>query len=183
MNTRSRLFMAITAGGIGVAALVSFLIMRPGTDTSAPAFVGEQRHVPALEFTDMAGAVVRLADFAGTPLVINTWATWCPFCLKELPDFAAIQKEFGSGVNIIAINRAESAATVVAYIAEHGITQDKLLFLLDPKDIWYQDIGGFSMPETVFVDREGFIRAHVRGPMEQEEMRRRIQGIINTTIQ
>lgn len=179
MNIRSRLFIVIAAGGIGVAVLVSFLIMRSDTDTTAPAFVGEQRHVPALEFTDMAGATVRLADFAGTPFVINTWASWCPFCLKELPDFVAIQKEFGTAVNIIAINRAEPAATAVAYIAEHGITQDELLFLLDPKDMWYQEISGFSMPETIFVDAKGFIRAHVRGPMEQEEMRRRIQGIIN----
>lgn len=176
---RSRLFIAIAAGGIGVAVLVSFLIIRSSTDTSTPVFVGEARHIPALEFTDMAGATVRLADFAGTPLVINTWATWCPFCVKELTDFVAIQKEFESGVNIIAINRAEPARTASAYIVERGITGDELLFLLDPEDKWYQETGGFSMPETIFVDASGFIRAHVRGPMEQEEMRRRMQGIIN----
>ena len=175
---RSRLLIVIAIAGIGMAALVLFFLMRSGTHREAPEFVGESPRMPALEFADTEGVGVRLADFAGTPLVINTWATWCPFCVKELSDFAAIQKEFGTAVKIIAINRAQAHGAALAYIAERGIARDEFLFLLDPKDAWYQETGGFSMPETIFVDAAGFIRAHVRGPMEQEEMRRRIQKII-----
>ena len=166
-----------------VIALAFFLAMRSPIDISAPEFIDESRKIPMLEFVDKAGATIRLADFRGTPLVINAWATWCPFCLKELQDFAAVQKEFEDKVKIIAINRAESSATVIAYSAERGTMQDELLFLLDREDAWYREIGGFSMPETIFVDAGGVIKGHVRGPMAREEMRRRIQDLITTTIQ
>jgi hypothetical protein len=52
------------------------------------------------------------------------------------------------------------------------------VLLLDPADSFYQSIGGFSMSETVFVDKDGFIREHKRGPMDVQEMRERIQKIL-----
>ena len=133
---------------------------------------------PDFSLQDYSGQTVSLADFVGTPLVINSWAAWCPFCKKELPDFAAAQKEFGEQVVIIAIDRAESLEVSKKYSDELGATDD-LIFLLDPDDSFYQSIGGFSMPETIFVDRDGFIREHKRGPMELDEMREKINNLLN----
>jgi len=136
-----------------------------------------QGSVPNLSFSDYNGTTIAFADFKGTPLVINSWAAWCPFCLKELPDFAAVQKEFGDQVVIIAIDRAESLKTSKRYTDDLGITDD-LIFLLDPKDSFYRAIVGFSMPETIFVDSEGIIREHKRGVMNLEEIRERINRLL-----
>lgn len=135
---------------------------------------------PAPDFTlkDYAGAEIQLADFRGQNLIINSWASWCPFCRKELQEFAAVKKEFGNAVVIIAIDRAESLETAKRYSEELGVTNE-LIFLLDSEDSFYQSIGGFSMPETIFVDRNGLIRDHKRGPMDREEFRRRIQQAFN----
>lgn len=51
-------------------------------------------------------------------------------------------------------------------------------FLLDPEDAYYRAIGGFAMPEILFVDRDGTIRSHKRGPMEREEFRRRVEDLV-----
>lgn len=118
-----------------------------------------------------------LAAFRGKPVVANTWATWCPFCVNELPDFVEIQKEFGDEVVILAINRKESPSRVSRFIGELGIADD-LTFLLDPNDSFYREIGGFSMPETIFVDRDGVIQFHKRGPMDADEIRQRLQSIL-----
>lgn len=128
----------------------------------------------ALEFTDYNGNTVTLADFSGKNLVVNSWAAWCPFCRKELPDFVTIQKEFGDQIVIIAIDRAEPLSTAKQYSDELGVTND-LIFLLDPDDTFYKAIGGFSMPETIFVDAHGMIQDHKRGVMAEEEVRRRVQ--------
>jgi len=71
---------------------------------------GEIETDPAPDFSleDLDGNMVSLSDFRGQNLVINSWATWCPFCVTELPDFAALQKEFGDQIVVIAINRQES---------------------------------------------------------------------------
>lgn len=143
------------------------------TDQRAPA----ERPLPELTLEDFSGEEVRLADFKGNPLVVNAWAAWCPFCVKELADFALAQREFGERVVIIAVDRAEPAETAKRFVEGLGVAKG-LRFLLDPEDAFYRAIGGFSMPETVFVDREGVIRIHKRGPMEINEIRDKIRSIL-----
>jgi len=133
--------------------------------------------VPSFSLNDYSGNTVELEDYSGTPLVINAWAVWCPFCREELPDFVSAQQEFEGQVVIIAIDRAESLSTAKGYTDELGISND-LVFLLDPDDKFYRSIDGFSMPETVFVDADGNIRFHKRGFMDLNEMRLHIQEII-----
>jgi len=133
---------------------------------------------PDFALQDYDGKTVRLADFTGKPMVINSWAAWCPFCRKELPDFVTAQKEFGDQVVIIAIDRQESLTVAKGFTDEQGTTND-LIFLLDPKDSFYQSIAGFSMPETIFVDSSGKIVFHKRGPMDINEIRERIQQLLN----
>jgi len=133
---------------------------------------------PDFALQDYSGKTVRLSDFAGKPLVINSWAAWCPFCRKELVDFAAAQKEFGDKVIIIAVDRAESRETAKKYTDELGVTNN-LIFLLNPSDSFYQSIGGFSMPETIFIDRNGNIAERKRGPMEISEIRQKIQKLLS----
>lgn len=132
---------------------------------------------PGFSLKDYSGNTVKLTDFQGKPLVLNAWASWCPFCRKELVDFATVQKEFGDKVVIVAINRQENLATAKGYTDKQGTSKD-MIFLLDPSDSFYQSIGGFSMPETVFVDKNGIIRYHKRGPMEADEIRERISKIL-----
>lgn len=131
-----------------------------------------------LEFTDYDGVSVTLADFAGKNLIVNSWAAWCPFCRKELPDFVTIQKEFGDKITIIAIDRAEPLGTAKQYSDELDVTGD-LIFLLDPDDAFYRKIGGFSMPETIFINANGVIKDHKRGVMSEEEVRRRVREAFN----
>ena len=133
---------------------------------------------PDFVLQDYNDNTVKLADFAGKPLIINSWAAWCPFCKKELSDFVAIQKEFGDKVVIIAIDRSESLAVAKGYTDEQRITDD-LIFLLDPSDSFYRSIGGFSMPETIFVDKDGNIVFHKRGPMDINEMREKIEKLLS----
>ena len=64
-----------------------------------------------------------------------------------------------------------------SYTDELGISED-MLFLLDRSDSFYKSIGGFSMPETIFVNGDGEIVVHKRGPMELDEMREHVNKIL-----
>lgn len=133
---------------------------------------------PNFELNDYDGNIVKLSDFNGKPIVINSWAVWCPFCKQELVDFVVVQKEFGDKVEFIAIDRAESLSKAKKYTDNAGITNE-LIFLLDPKDSFYRSIGAFSMPETIFVNSEGKIQFHKRGPMKVKEIRERVENLLN----
>jgi thiol-disulfide isomerase/thioredoxin len=125
-------------------------------------------------FQDYQGNEVTLADFLDKPLIVNSWAVWCPFCVKELPDFAKVQQELGDSITIIAINRNESQSKTEEFLQERGV-RDGLTYWLDSGDKFYQTIGGFSMPETVLISRDGQIVDHKRGPMDDTELRKRIK--------
>src|SRR3989338_252588 len=162
----------LIVGGVGWLAISSRNASKESTRQT------QFEKAPDFALQDYDGKTVRFADFAGKPLVINSWTAWCPFCRKELVDFAAAQKEFGDDVAIVAIDRAESRETAKKYTDELGVTND-LIFLLDPSDSFYQSIGGFSMPETIFVDRNRNIAERKRGPMEINEIRQKIQKLLS----
>ncbi len=137
----------------------------------------ELDRIALLPFVGGDGETVTLDSFRGTPLVINSWAVWCPFCRAELADFALLQKEFDGQIVVIAIDRQESQEKTQAFTDELGITND-MRFLLDPTDSFYRAIGGFSMPETIFVNAQGEIVRHRRGFMTLDEMRQHTQNIL-----
>lgn len=173
MNKVLAFFIGIlTFGGVGWLVISN----QNAPEVSSPQAQSER--APNFALQDYDGKTVRLADFAGRPLVINAWAAWCPFCRKELVDFVTVQKEFGDKVIIIAVDRAETRDIAKKYTDELGVTGN-MVFLLDQSDNFYQSIGGFSMPETVFVNSNGDIAFHKRGPMDIKEMRERIEQMLS----
>jgi cytochrome c biogenesis protein CcmG, thiol:disulfide interchange protein DsbE len=136
---------------------------------------------PNFSLQDIDGNTVSLDDFRGKVLVINSWATWCPFCIDEIPDFVSLQEEFGDKIVVIAINRQESLEKSKSYTDGLGVT-DGLLYLLDPRDSFYKNIGGFSMPETIFVDGNQNIIIHKRGPMELDEMITKVNQTLSSKL-
>ncbi|PIR46593.1 MAG: hypothetical protein COV07_03495 [Candidatus Vogelbacteria bacterium CG10_big_fil_rev_8_21_14_0_10_45_14] len=166
---------------IGVAILVVlvgvFLVSRDRGEVPKSSASDFDRFSSA-SLVDYEGNAASLEDFRGRPLVVNSWAVWCPFCREELADFAELQKEFGERVLVIAVDRQEPLEKAKGFTDELGITDD-MLFLLDPSDSFYKSIGGFSMPETIFVNSSGKIVVHKRGPMELDEMREHTNKIVN----
>jgi len=160
----------LIVGGIG------WLATSNRNTPSEPTSQTELEKAPDFALQNYDGKTVRPADFSGKPLIINSWAAWCPFCRKELVDFATVQKEFGDKVIFIAVDRAESLDVAKRYTDELGVTEN-MVFLLDPSDSFYQSIGGFSMPETIFVDSNSNIVFHKRGPMDTEEIRMRVKEL------
>ncbi len=168
---------------VGVFAFLvgGFIFSKIDKNQTPPSSISQNqpsiKSLPNLTFKDYGGNAVPLSRFTGKPLVINSWAAWCTFCRTELPDFVKAQKELGDTVVIIAINRAEQPNVSKQYIDSLGITDD-LIFLLDPQDAFYKAIGGFVMPETVFVDKKGRVLDHKKGVMDFDEIKARIQKIL-----
>ena len=161
----------VVAGGIA-----GMLFLFSNTNESKERVLSEEGRqiLPDVILQDTKGKDVRIREFLATPLVIYSWTAWCPFCKEELADFAEVQKEFGGKIKIIAIDRKETLEKTKEFTDSIEVTNE-LLFLLDPSDLFYRAINGFSMPETIFVDENGIIKDHARGVIRAEEMRRRIK--------
>ena len=132
---------------------------------------------PDFVVVDYEGNEVRLTDFAGRPVLLNFWATWCPFCVDELPLFARAQKDADNAFVTLAVNRAEKIERAQSYRDRLGVTAD-LAFVVDNSDRVYSRYGGFSMPVSIFIDSTGIIRDIKQGPLTESELRQRLTKIL-----
>ena len=85
---------------------------------------------PALALERLAdGKTVALPSLQGRPVLIYFWATWCPYCSKELPStIEQVHREFGPrGLAVLAVNMEESRETVRAWVRDRKLTMDVLL--------------------------------------------------------
>ena len=176
--TMSKSTIAVIVGMVAVVLLLGYFtytVIEKRKDAADLTLSEQLQPDGTLPYTDLDGLPVDLAAYEGKLLVINAWATWCPFCVDELPHLNAIAGEYkDENVAVIAINRNESPNTVRAYIETRLGGTDNIIFLLDEADTFYRSIQGFSMPETVFYRSDGSVAYHKRGAMTVEELRSRI---------
>ena|GEM_PF-1737784 len=133
--------------------------------------------VYGLSYSDGKGVCHSLSEFTASVVVINTWASWCPFCVEEMPDLATIADEYPH-VSVISINRGESSQDAKDFLKTLKLSKS-LHLLFDPEDSFYRYIKGFGMPETIFVDESGTTLFHKRGIMSLDEMRETIELLSN----
>ena len=100
----------------------------------------------------MQGNPVNLRDYAGQPLVVNLWATWCPPCRREMPVLMQAQQR-EAAITILFVNQGESAALVGEFLAAQQLSLDNLL--LDEQVQLGQLVGSRALPTTLFYDAEG----------------------------
>jgi cytochrome c biogenesis protein CcmG/thiol:disulfide interchange protein DsbE len=119
----------------------------------------EAQSVPAPDFSvkDLQGNVQNLAAFKGKVLVINFWATWCPPCRREIPDFIAAYKELkGEGLEILGLSvDQKTVPELLDWTRQIGVNYP--IALATPEIITAYEPGDY-IPSTIIIDRKGVIR-------------------------
>ena len=72
--------------------------------------------LPEFQFADLDGNLVSHRDFAGAPLIINLWATWCAPCLEEMPLLSDMAQELRpQGLRLLGL-ALDEPAKVAAFL-------------------------------------------------------------------
>ncbi|HEX8300381.1 TlpA disulfide reductase family protein [Sphingomonas sp.] len=119
---------------------------------------------PAIPFADPAGKRVILADFAGRPVLVNLWATWCAPCVKEMPTLDALALAKGDALQVLTISQDLKGKEVVAPFFEKAKFK-KLQPWLDTDIAWSMTLGA-NLPMTILYDAAGREVWRVSGEMD-----------------
>lgn len=169
---RRNLLLMVVA--VGAVALVSGALLfdgpRGGASVQGTAALGEP--VPEVHLTDFEGEEFSLQDYEGRPLVVNFWASWCPFCVAEMPDFEKVHRSVADEVTFLGIDQCESCQGGSADAARDLARQTGVTYRLaeDPDGSVFVAFGGSSMPTTVFIDADGRLVEHVGGMLTESQL-------------
>jgi len=107
------------------------------------------------------GKVITLSSYVGKVVVVSFWATWCKYCLKELPILENIQNLAGDEqVQVIAVNTEER--DVFRRVAR-TLKDFKMMLAYDPDETYAKSFGVKGIPHLVIIGRDGKIIQVYRG--------------------
>ncbi|MCI0668383.1 MAG: redoxin domain-containing protein [Methylococcaceae bacterium] len=109
---------------------------------------------------------VDIAGLRGQAILINTWATWCPPCREEMPDFETIHQRYrDQGLAVVGVNIDEGQAdeAVANYVQGMGLS---FAIWRDPQNRFSKRFRSLGVPETFLANQSGMIIRHWQGPMD-----------------
>ena len=166
----------------GAAAAGGYWLQTARQQAAAPATALAAPQGPVLDaavFADLAGAPQRLDQWRGRLVVLNFWATWCPPCVKELPAFVRLQRQFGAqGLQFVGI-ALDGREEVAKFVAEHGID---FPILAGEEDVarYMQRLGNKigALPYTVVVAPDGAVLHTHQGEWPEADAARVIEAAL-----
>ena len=169
-------------GVLGVVALLLVAIIGgalafSGGDTVADT-AGSDSDLPQTAFALFEGGEATFADFEGKPLIVNFWASWCPACVAELPDFQAVHTEFGDEVTFLGVANADRREGALALADEVGLTYT---LADDPEGELFREFGLIAMPSTIFIDASGRVQAVFGGQLNEPLLIERLEQLIEAS--
>ena len=147
---------------------------------TAAAATAEPERVKAPDFTvqDMDGKEVKLSDFIGRPVVINFWASWCPPCKVEMPEFEQVYQELGGEVAFLMIDlvdgQRETKEKGAEYVQGQGFTFPVYFDFGEAATAY----GVRSIPTTYFIDARGYLIAGAQTAIDAQTLHKGI-ALIN----
>jgi thiol-disulfide isomerase/thioredoxin len=151
----------------------------PAAAHPAPAQAGPAQHATATQLRR------ALEKYRGRVVVLNFWATWCTPCLREIPDFLALEQELAPrGLKLLGVSMNEPAelAGVVEPFRRHYFPAFATYLRNEPDmdsiasvvDAAWNEI----LPTTWVLGRDGRVVAKIQGRKTREEFRRLFESAL-----
>ena len=178
-NRKILLFCLVSMLNVGIITFILIQLLTPATHSVTDPLVGH----PAPNFTlvllhnDSGKNTLSLSNLKGKPIVLNFWASWCQPCEEELPLLENAWKQMqaqNKNIVFLGIDFQESNSDASSFLLQHGVTY---LAGLDTDGSIANKYGVSSIPQTIFIDRNGTVTSREPQELTTQDLSRNLQSI------
>jgi cytochrome c biogenesis protein CcmG, thiol:disulfide interchange protein DsbE len=156
----------VISSSIGVFAAAAIAVSVATSGTAAP------RSYPAapgftLTALGQAGQRVSLSQYAGKPVIVNFWASWCDPCQQETPLLASWYKQQHGHVVLLGLDENDNSANAIKFASAKGVSYP---LGFDPNVTAAGAYGVDALPQTFFLNAQHRIVDHIAGAVTKAEL-------------
>ena len=160
---------------VALAAVVAATAIAFAADAVLSPDASESTDLSDLTFDLFDGGTGTIADYDGTPLVVNFFASWCPPCVREMPEFQDVFESLEGRVAFLGLSQDSSTQAAVDLVERTGVTYD-VGWDLDLEV--YEATESIAMPTTAFVSPSGELLDTFAGVLDTESLAELIENVL-----
>ncbi|MDI6845054.1 MAG: TlpA disulfide reductase family protein [Candidatus Saccharicenans sp.] len=149
--------------------IFNFACQRPGSEKSAVDPASKAEPAPDFRVSSLDGQELSLSALKGKIILVNFWATWCPPCRAEIPDFIEAYEELkGRGLEILGF----SVDTLPENELKNFVARARINYpvALVGEDTVSAFRPGQYIPVSIFIDKKGYIRYRHVGRLTKKDL-------------
>jgi len=177
-----RRLLTIAAGIAATVAVVGIVVYGHmhasllDTRSATPIRPADRKAAPALAGTTLAGKPIDMHAYAGKPVLVNFFASWCAPCRTEAPQLTRVAHHFGGRVQVLAVADNDTRSGATRFIQKYGWTWP---IVWDPSNDLAYRYGLIGQPTTFVIDQQGRIAWSHQGKVQTSAL----TGVLDTLLE
>jgi cytochrome c biogenesis protein CcmG/thiol:disulfide interchange protein DsbE len=167
---------------VGLVVFILIQLLTPASQAAKDPLVGHLApnfSLTMLNTSSLGTSKLTLSNLKGKAVVLNFWASWCQPCKEELPLLENTWKQLQAQhkeIIFLGINFQESSKDAARFLQQYGITYQAGL---DTNGSIANKYNVTSLPQTIFIDRNGIVTSREPQELTAKELSQNLQAIVS----